>query len=495
MAGILKRAFKRATSFAINWNNFDGADVAGGGIDAIDQSKKRRMPGGAVRSLDDEIPDRKRQRVSLSARNVTRNFELAAWAIRKHLDFVSTFTFAMRSKSKSFNADVEGFVEFWGRPQNFDTTGRHGLRKSIRLAESSRCVDGDVFFVKLDDGKTQAIEADRCKTPDGGRSKGGDFNAERTFNGVEVAINGRPLRFAIHSRSRPSGLVFQRWIRANRIFHHGFFDRFDQHRGVSPIVAALNRFQDVYENFDYALARSKVAQLFSLVFFRDAAENQMGPVTGEDADGDGKDDRFNVKLGTRPMIFDLDPGEDAKFLENKTPAAEFQTFTNAMIGVALKSLDIPFSFFDESFTNFFGSKAALTLYLHSARDKRADVQELLRKLTLWRLRLAIEDGDITLPRSIETLDDLKFEWIPAGIPWFDPRDIRGDIDAVKAGLKTREQIRRDKFGDSWAEDVVPVLIAEQKLIEDNGLNITMDTPPAPVQVVGVDEIEENAGTK
>jgi capsid protein len=487
MPNVLTKALAATRSlFAIDWNNTGAGSPGGGPIDAVDQSGKRRTPRGNVRNLDDEIPDKKRRDATLTARSTVRNFETAAWAIRKHLDFVSRFGFAMRTENKSFNAEVEQFVQWWSRPINFDSTSRHGLLKSIRIAEAMRCIDGDIHFVKITNGKQTAIEADRIKTPD--KKRGNEFNEARTFNGIETNAAGRSVRYALHARERGNGgLVFDKWIPARRVFSHGFYDRFDQYRGVSPILASLNRFQDVYENFDYALARSKVAQLFGLVFFRDAAENEMGTVSGSDQDGDGTDDSYSVKLGTRPMIFDLDPGEDAKFLENKTPAVEFQQFTATMVATALKSLDIPYSFYDESVGNFFGNKAAVTLYLQSARDKRDDVKELLRKMTLWRLRLAIEDGDITLPRGFTSLDDLKFEWTPAGVPWFDPRDIRGDIDALKAGLTTREEIRRERKGDSWSGDVFPVLVNEQELIENAGLNVTMEN--APVQVVPVDEIE------
>jgi len=489
MPNFLTRAVRAVTSLAIDWNNTGDGTPGGGGIDATDQTGKRRRPRGKVRALDDEFPDNKRRDATLTARNVSRNFESAAWAIRKHLDFVSKFGFSMRTGIASFDRDVEGFVDWWARPANFDVSGRHGLAKSIRLAEQMACIDGDVHFLKIATGRIQAIEGDRIRTPD--KTRDNEFSTDRTFNGIETNGAGRPLRYALHARERGAGgLVFDKWLPARRVFSHGFWDRFDQQRGVSPVLAALNRYQDVYENFDYALARSKVAQLFGLVFFRDATETGMGSApTGEDTSGDGDPDKFNVKLGTRPLIFDLDPGEDAKFLENKTPAIEFQSFTSTMIATALKSLDIPYSFYDESVGNFFGNKAALTLYLQSARDKRDALKELLRRLTLWRLRLAIEDGDVILPRSIQTLDALRFEWTPAGVPWFDPRDIRGDLDALDGGLTTREERRRERFGDSWERDVFPVLEKEQRMIERAGLRVRVE-PPA-TEVATVDEIENN----
>lgn len=492
----LQKPLRKNRRFSIE-NNVADASPAGGGIDSIDQVKKRRVPRGQVRSLDDEIPDRKRKQITLSGRSITTNFEIAAWAIRKHLDFVSRFSFASKTGIKAFDDDVEGFVKWWSRPLNFDIAGKHGLHESIRLIEALACVDGDGHFLKIETGHIQGIEGDLIATPEERKGEAGKFDRERTYNGVECSSNGRPLRYAIHSRNRHGGLKFERWVRNENIFNHGFFDRWDQVRGVSPVVAAIGRFQDVYEGFDYSLQRLKLAQLFGIAITRSTSDNGFGKPEGTDEDGDGKNDHYDVKVGSQPIVLDMDPGDDLKFVENKTPAPETQDFLNLMIGAALKSLDIPFSFYDESYTNFFGSKAALTLYLLSVRRKRERIQELLRQMTIWRLKLAIADDVITLPREIKTLDQLVFKWNPIGIPWFDPRDIRGDIDAMKAGLTTRQQICMDRLGMDWADDIAPQLASEEKLIEELGLNVTMDVSAASIK--DDEEIEDvetsNGGVK
>lgn len=479
----LKAAGQRA--FSIDWNNIEGSPSSS--IDSISGSKKRRTVSGQVTSLDDQIKDRDRKSIVLTSRNVTQNFELAAWAIRKHLDFTSSFSFSVKSGIPSFDLEISEFIGRASRPENFDSAGKHSLARTLRIAESMRCLDGDVFLMKLRTGRIQAIEGDRVKTPEE-RRDAGDFNVERTFNGVETSFSGRHLRYAVHNRSRGGGLTFDRWIPARNIFAHGFYTRFDQVRGVSPIVAALGRFQDVYEGFDYAHQLGKLSNLFGLVLTRDAAENGLGALTSSDADGDGEDDTHSVKLSNRPMVLDLDPGEDAKFLENKTPAFEFQQFSDTMIMVALKALDIPFSFYNESFTNFFGSKSALTQYLISARAKRADNSDLLRRWTIWRIGVGILDGSLTIPREFESLEDVPFKWNANGVPWLDPRDIRGDIDAVKAGLKTRSEVRHERFGDEWS-DVAEKLAEEESLIDELGLSVTMDNSSA-AQVVEVDNQEE-----
>ena len=124
--------------FSIDWNNTDGT-VGGGGIDSVDQSKKRRVPRGKTRGLDDEIGDSKRKALTLSSRNLTRNFELAGWAIRKHLDFVASFNFTMRTGIDSFETSRTSFTGGSGRrtstrPDDIVSGSRSGSRS---LFESS----------------------------------------------------------------------------------------------------------------------------------------------------------------------------------------------------------------------------------------------------------------------------------------------------------------------------------------------------------------------
>ena len=342
----------------------------------------------------------------------------------------------------------------------------------LRLAEERRTVDGDVFLLKLTGqrvrGKLQAIESDRVIDPrdDTGRSDA------KWVHGVNVNDAGRALGFAVHKRVRGGkGLEMDRVVAARNVIHHGFFDRFDQVRGVSPLAPAVNVFRDVYEAADYALAKAKVSQMFGLVFYREAL----------DAAGtlDNSTDPYEVDFGRGPVLLDLEPGDKAEFLESKTPATEFQSFAQLMISVALKSLDIPFSFFDESFTNFYGSRGALLHYQKACEAKRADVRDVLRKLTAWRMSLWIDDGVLSLPAG-RGVSDLNWEWIPAGLAWWDPaKEIRGDVEAINAGLRTRSEIRAEKYGDDWI-DVVDQLARERQALEDRGLLDDADAAPGVV---------------
>lgn len=439
---------------------------------AATSKNQRKAASSALSSEDAKLTAGKRKVLQGAARDLSRNFSIAAWAIRKHLDFVSSFKFQSRTGDAGLDREIERLMSWWGRPENCDVAGRHGLPRMLRLAEERRTVDGDVFLLKLTGqrvrGKLQAIESDRVIDPrdDTGRS------GATWVHGVNVNDAGRALGFAVHKRVRGGkGLEMDRVVAARNVIHHGFFDRFDQVRGVSPLAPAVNVFRDVYEAADYALAKAKVSQMFGLVFYREAL----------DAAGtlDNSTDPYEVDFGRGPVLLDLEPGDKAEFLESKTPATEFQSFAQLMISVALKSLDIPFSFFDESFTNFYGSRGALLHYQKACEAKRADVRDVLRKLTAWRMSLWIDDGVLSLPAGLG-VSDLNWEWIPAGLAWWDPaKEIRGDVEAINAGLRTRSEIRAEKYGDDWI-DVVDQLAREREALEERGLLADADAAPGVV---------------
>lgn len=84
------------------------------------------------------------------------------------------------------------------------------------------------------------------------------------------------------------------------------------------------------------------------------------------------------------------------------------------------------------------------------------MQALLDHLTAWRISLWIQDG--ALPGV--SMSDLRWDWIPAGMPWIDPlKEINADIAAISAGLSSRTQKAvddADALGDAWdaMQDVI-----------------------------------------
>ncbi len=143
------------------------------------------------------------------------------------------------------------------------------------------------------------------------------------------------------------------------------------------------------------------------------------------------------------------------------------------ISMTLKSLDIPYSFYDESFTNYSGSRQALLQYELSAQIKRDDVQALLDHLTAWRISLWLQDGVLA-----GDLSEIEWEWIPKGIGWIDPlKEIQANIAAIGAGLESRTQILKETTGREF-EDVAAELQRENEILA----NITPYQMPAPIPI-------------
>jgi capsid protein len=411
----------------------------------------------------------KRQQLQETAAELSRNLSLAAWMVRRHLDYVASFKFRVRTPDEEFNREVERLMMIDGLPSAADVSGRFDREKLFRLAELRRVLDGDCLLVKQSDGRLQGVQGDLVRDPEDKRVD------EEWINGVKINSVGRPLAFGIYSRKGYVGTEYVRRLNARNAIFYGFFDRFatDQVRGVSPLVAALAPLQDVYENFTYALAKSKVSQLLALAFYREAdtAIGDIRTLASEGQRDDNEDDvaearKYSVDFGGGPQVFNLDPGDRAEFIESKNPSSEFQAFTQLIIQVALKALDIPYSFYDESHTNFFGSRAAWQHYERSCQAKRDDQKEMRRQYTIWKLQQWIASGRLTLPGSM-TLRDAAFEWVAVGMPFWDPaKEIRGHVAAIKNGLDTPQRITRST-GTDFYENVDEIALAIEYAKEKN----------------------------
>lgn len=433
---------------------------------AGEAGNQRRDPGTRIQSSDALLDSTKRKRVIEGARELWRNYSVAAWAVRKHLDFVSTFTFQASTEDPVFNERLESLMAWWSRPINCDVAARHSLRRMIRLAEARRVLDGDIFLLKVN-GKLQGIEGDRIQNPTSQINGNGGTN---WTHGIRLNPGGGMSAVQIFKRHSDGRYEEEKQVLAGNVMQLAYWDSFDQVRGVSPLVSAIAEFQDSMEVKDYARAKAKITQLFALAITREMADSDDEEEVGSS---------YQIDLGRGPVKVELDPGDKMDFLESRHPSTEFQSFLTICMQAALKSLDIPWSFYDESFTNFFGSRAALIQYLQSVKSKRADIVEILDRVTVWKILSWVAEGALVLPRGY-TVDDLKWDWIPAGMPWWNPKDeIAGDVLAIQNKLRTRSEIRRERYGDDW-RDVVRQLAQEEQFLEEMGMSAaTTEQPPGP----------------
>ena len=465
------------------------------------ESRGRRRPHPTTTSAEDfHANERRRTILSAGSRDLARNWTVAAWAIRKHLDFVADFTFQGKTPDGGFNKYLEAWWAKKCKKHEFDVAARHPHRRGVRLAEAGRTVDGDCGWLKLapgignaQRGRIQAIEGDRIAMPRGDLPR--NSTPEEWVNGVRVDPDtGRALAYGICRRVGNTRRQLQRIVPARNLIPHAAYEfRYDQVRGISPIASALNAFRDTYEGFEYALAKLKINQLFGLQI--NSGDQNSGPFTGpgtanytEDEDGDGTNDsapRIDLKQGL--FVTELDVGEKAEVVESKNPSTETVNFLKLMIQVSLRALDIPFSFFDESFTNFYGSRGGLIQYLHACHNKVLDLQEFQDEHAAWRMGLAVEDGELELPSGKE-FDFLAWEFVPGGVPWWDStKEVRGAAMGVAAGFTSPLRVCRES-GTNFEQNVDEIAYC-QKYASDRGVNLEYgdSTAFAPSIVVQGDE--------
>ncbi len=449
--------------------------------DALTPAGKRKAAPARVIREDSELLGGKRIKLQANARDIAKNFSIAGWACRRHLDYVSSFSFNPTTTDRGLNKELQALMEVQSRPLNCDRGGRCSREKMFRLLEMSRVLDGDIGMVRLRDGRTQLIESDLIKNPE--KEDQQDREKWEWVDGVQIDYAGFPRQFAVHGRNRGGqGTKFQRTVPAANFHLYGFFDRTaaDQVRGVSPFVAALNPYRDSYEGLNYSLVKLKISQLFAMKITRKSeapAMDQELPIEGEDGPPeDGKSREFDLSSG--PTLLDMDPDEDASVIESATPGPSFETFWDIVIAVALKSLDIPYSFYNERFTNYSGSRTAWLHYERSCADRRADQMEARRRWTLWQLQRWIVDGFLTLPSGM-TIGDVAFQWVPRGMPWWKPsEEIVGDLKAIAGGLDNPQRIcherdRGDVF-DNIDRTIDVIKYAREQGIAELGEPLTLN---------------------
>lgn len=464
------------------------------GYDALERKGRRKSAPTQIKREDETLRGGKRRRLQATANEVAKNFAVLNWAIRRHLDYVARFDFHCRTKDKDFNHLVEGLMQIQSRPVNMDRGGRCAREKFFRLLEARRVLDGDVGALMLSDGSVQGIESDLIRQPEPVEKYASD--AHEWVDGVEVDYAGFPRRYALHRREKGQGYKFAKNVAAENLILYGFFERFasDQVRGVSPITSALNHFQDVKENIDYALIKAKIAQLWALALKRgEDAEplNETFPPAGVQSEANAvdspKDQRpREIDLSNGPTVFDLFPDESVEVVESKNPSMELQAFSRLVLMIGLKAIDIPYSFFDESHTNYSGSRGSWLQYERAALDKRDDQLEARRRWTVFQLRRWILEGWLTLPPGM-TVGDIDFEWVPLGMPWWKPsEEIIGDLKAAASGLGSLQRISKERGSgdifDNIDENLEVFKYAYDKGMEVMGvpLVLNLDAGPFPI---------------
>ena len=448
------------------------------GYNAIKNTGRRQAPRQATYSSEDDIlAGNDREKLVATTQDQRRNMGVMAWLIRKHLDHTTQFIFQAKTGNPETDARLEELIKWSSRRGNFEVTGRHSRDSYMRLLEGHRVVDGDVFTHFLKSGEVQGIEGGRIATPTDRRSLAPSLRKDNIINGVKVDKNGKALGYVVNNR-KGGRLIFNTMLKARNIVPLGYYDRFDQIRGISPLTSAINKMQDLEESIDAVLIKEKMHAMLGIAITRDVqgaddgwtnTDRSTGNAAGSGTANNNYD--FDIRNG---MKLEMNPGDKIDVIESKTPSNESQMFMNLMIQIAMLAVDIPVSFFDSRKSSYIAKRADILDYQNSIKQKQEGLIEVLNAWTSWKFKQYI-DQDLIEP--VKDINLYKWEWVPRGAPVLDKqKENQADLQAIAGGLTSPQRVAKER-----GMDVMEILdeIAEyQAAARDKEVQIQLGDPGA-----------------
>ena len=454
------------------------------------QSKGRRQaPQTRTKSEDLVLKSGARRKLLATARDQQRNFAVLGWMLRKHLDYVSKFNPLVKTGSDELDMWLDRALKRHAKKRNFDVAGRHSRNSMMRIFEGLKTLDGDCALLKAKGLKFQGIESDRiAKAHD--TPKDVDDAYEISDLGLVIdPMTGGTTHYSVCKRDDVGGtsLEFAAIIPARDIIFDGYFGRFDQTRGISPLSSIINPSADLYEAMEFTQLKIKLESLMGIQINRQlSSEDADGFATTEslaydtDANGTQTADNSFEFSPQGVSIFDMDPGESISTIESNNPSEAFQAWTDRTIRQILLALDIPYSAYAGDQSNFSARIADREEYEKSCQDKRQRNCEVLEDMYEWVIngwyRSSPELRRLTLAAG-KTREDLIdcIQWVSTGTPWLDKlKEVNGDAMAVYNGFESRQDICKRRGTDFY--EVVDKLAAEQEYAEEKGVQLAMGSP-------------------
>jgi capsid protein len=419
------------------------------GYDSVEGQRGNRRPVKTKVTSEDLVLTRDKRKKGIStARDDHRNNTLLKWAVEHHLNYVSRFRPFYRSGNEFLDQQVNGLLRWHGNRQNWDISKRHNRDRWMRLWELQRVLCGDIFAIKTKLGALQAIESDRVTTPTDWN--GAEPNPKLTPHGLLLDKNGAVLKYAICNRTDKSNqFVLDHMEAAENIVASGYFTRFDQTRGISPVLTSLSLLADVDDGLRFNLLKVKLQALFGLAFYRDSVAPLGAPEPNftDDEDGEPEEEGYNVEMSPdKVTIFDLDPGDRVEAIESNSPAESVIQFSELEIRIVLKALDIPYTAFDSLRSSHSARVADRNEYEEAAEWKREDNIATLTEIYEWRfnywartndsLKQAMKEANVTAQDVVRAIN-----WVPAGTPWLDKlNEVKADVLALSIGAESTPRI-------------------------------------------------------
>lgn len=423
--------------------------------------------------------------------------------------------------AKAWQRKTEAEFRLWAdKPQNCDALALNNFGSLQQLSLKSWLLSGDVFALITRQAGTplnpytlrlHITEADRVRTRPtfrggfGGATEGTVPDGEpgaghKVHDGVEVDDRGRVVAYHICNRypleltSDPAEwtrvLAFGARTGLPNILHVMDSERPDQYRGVPYLAQIIEPLLQLRRFTESELMAALVQSFYTAFIITETNpaelpfnETGAGDVDGEEAPTDTiSDDENEYEMGPGTVVH-LKKGETVQFGNPNIPSASFEVFITTlcrMMGAALEiPADVLLKKFDASYS---ASRGALQEAWEAFKMRRKwFVDGFCQPVYEIWLAEAVALGRIKAPGFF---DDplLRDAW--CGARWIGPvqgsldpkKEAEADLLLINKGIKTHEQVTRERGGGDWQENMEQLAIENAMLAAAGGGQVKTTSP-------------------
>lgn len=450
---------------------------------ATQNNGTRRVISPSILSQDKHVNVNDRNVLNASTYDLMRNCGLIAFAINTHLNYIASFNLQVKTGNQQFDKQVQAKMKWWSNSENCDISKRFSFNQMIRLIEKTRFLAGDVLVIKTENTKLQIIEGDRIANPTQIPEQfTNKINLADYEHGLKIdKYTGQVKKYLVCERTSGTTRKLQAIVDSQDCMFLAYRPRIDSYRGYAPLSAAINNAKDLMDGQQFLLMKIRLTALLGFVITRQSTDalgrNQVSGVEKSSTDVD--------MTMAKPSLFDMKPGQDVKVIEGTAARTQTINFYKDMAMQILRSVDIPYSFYSEDFSNFYGSRGAVIQYEKSCQPKRQALVYMLNNITRWLISNWILDGSLILPKGIN-INNINFEWISSGTNlWKPTEELMGIAYAASMGIMSFADATKSLGGD-WYENI-DKLKQEYAHAKAQGVPITLPNVSSNINLSNTDQ--------
>lgn len=436
--------------------------------------------------------------------------------------------------AKAWQQNTEAEWRMWAsKKQNCDAMAMNNFEALQQIAIESWLMSGDVFAVLPREAPTpfnpyglriQLVEADRVcnprdigvvsaefassgiKVPDGKPGAGNTI-----YDGVEVDSKGRVTAYYVAS-AYPHQVILNGEIKWTRVLAYGeqtglpnilhimSAERPDQYRGVSYLAKVIEPLLQMRRYTESELWGALVQSFFtawietktdpSQMPFNETGAGDVAGISGASPGGENisnSENEYEMGPGT---VIHLGEGETVHFGNPNIPTVGFEKFFDTMAKQIGASFEIPKDVLLKEFNaSYSASRAALLEAWEAFKMYRHWlVDDFCQPIYEVWLTEAVARGRIKAP-GFFTDPKIRAAW--CGARWIGPvqgsldplREAKADLLLIGRGIKTHEQVTRERSGGDWEENVEQ-LRRENEMLKAAGGGITEPAAMEPEPAYG-----------